>query len=357
MIHRVLALAAIGAALVCGEDPVGILSHRMEQGSVQLPFEGNYGYLPALLKALHVPVESQMAVFSKTSIQSLRIEPSNPRVLYFNDSVSVGWVRGGFIELAAQDPGNGIRFYILQQRPDEHLVRREDCVRCHQSATMQLRSVVSAVDGVPSGGIDVDSRTPFSKLWGGWFVTGDAVPGGHMGNAFLASGERYQLTPALNSKVSPASSSDVVALMVFAHQMRMMNLLAHPDNIDELVDYLLFVDEAPLPGPIRGNSGFAEEFSATGPRDHLSRSLRQFDLEHRLMRYPCSYMIYTAAFDALRAATKEAIYRRMWSILSGKLDEEAGGRYRKLSAGDRAAIIGILRDTKPDLPSWFGGGG
>src|SRR5579863_4411443 len=126
-------------ALARGEDPVAALAHRIEQGSAQLPFDSAYGYLPALLDALHVPVESQMAVFSKTSIQLLRIEPSNPRVLYFNDSVAVGWVRGGFIELAALDPGRGIQFYTLQQRPDERLIRREDCLRCHKSAATLIR--------------------------------------------------------------------------------------------------------------------------------------------------------------------------------------------------------------------------
>jgi hypothetical protein len=294
-----------------------------------------------------------MAVFSKTSIQSLHIEPANPRVLFFNDSVSVGWVRGVFIELAAQDPGNGIGFYILQQRPNERPIRREDCVRCHQSGTTQVRSVVSTPYGVASDGVDVDSRTPFDKLWGGWFVTGKAVPAGHMGNTVFANSQRRELIPNLDPKFSLAPSSDVVALMVFAHQMHMMNLLAHPDNINELVDYLLFVDEAALPGPVRGSSGFAEKFSAAGPRDRLGRSVREFDLDRRLMRYPCSYMIYSDAFDALPAATKDAVYRRMWIILSGKLDNEAGGRYGKLSNADREAIVGILRDTKPDLPAWF----
>ncbi len=41
----------------------------------------------------------------------------------------------------------------------------------------------------------------------------------------------------------------------------------------EIVDYLLFVDEAPLPGPIRGDSGFAAAFEAQGPRDRRGRSL------------------------------------------------------------------------------------
>jgi hypothetical protein len=344
-------MIALASGAAFGEDPVAALSHRIEAGPARLPFDGPYGYLPALLDALHVPVESQMAVFSKTSIQSLRIEPANPRVLYFNDAVAVGWVRGGFIELAAQDPGHGINYYILQQRPAERLTRREDCLRCHNSGTIRLRSVTASPDGVPSGGeTDVDNRTPFTGLWGGWFVTGTAVPSGHQGNAVFANGERRPLAPALDPKFSLAPSSDVVALMVFAHQTRMMNLLAHPDNIGELVDSLLFADEAPLPGRIQGDSAFAEEFAATGPRDHLGRGLRQFDLQHRLMRYPCSYMIYSDAFDALPPGTKEAIYRRMWTILSDRT------RYGRLSVADRKAIVEILRETKPDLPAWFGTG-
>jgi len=340
--------ATLGATLAPGEDAVAALGRRIEQGGAQLRFDPAYGYLPSLLEALHVPVESQMAVFSKTSIQLLRIEPSNPRVLYFNDSVAVGWVSGGFIELAAQDAALGMQFYTLQQRPDERLTRREVCLRCHTSGAALLRSVISAPDGIASNETDIDSRTPFNKLWGGWYVTGSTVPAVHMGNAVFAGSERRQLTPSLDPKVSLTSSSDVVALMVFAHQMHMMNLLAHPDNIGALADGLLFTDEAPLPGPIRGSSGFAEKFSSAGPRDHKGRSLREFDLDHRLMRYPCSYMIYTEAFDALPARTKEAVYRRLWQTLSG---EVTGAR--SFSLADRNAVVEILRDTKKDLPGYF----
>jgi len=117
-----------------------------------------------------------------------------------------------------------------------------------------------------------------------------------------------------------------------------------------LADYLLFVDEAPLKGRIEGSSGFDRKFAAGGPRDSKGRSLRQFDLERRLMRYPCSYMIYSAAFDALPAATRDAVYRRMWAVLSGK---ERGERYARLTAVDRQAAIEILRETKPGLPKYF----
>jgi hypothetical protein len=118
----------------------------------------------------------------------------------------------------------------------------------------------------------------------------------------------------------------------------------------EVVDYMLFVDEARLAGKIEGTSGFAEAFSAIGPRDTRGRSLRQLDLTRRLMRYPCSYMIYSPAFDALPAIAKDAIYRRLWQVLSGEDKQLA---YRRLSLADRQAIVAILRDTKKDLPGYF----
>ena len=77
----------------------------------------------------------------------------------------------------------------------------------------------------------------------------------------------------------------------------------------DLVDYLLFVDEAPLKRPVRGTSGFAERFAAAGPRDAQGRSLRDFDLQRRLFKYPCSYMIYSEAFDALPATAKDGCLR------------------------------------------------
>jgi hypothetical protein len=111
---------------------------------------------------------------------------------------------------------------------------------------------------------------------------------------------------------------------------------------------MLFVGEARLDN-VSGTSGFAERFSARGPRDSKGRSLRDFDLQQRLMRYPCSYMVYSAAFDALPDAAREMVYRRMKRILSG---EEREPRYAHLvSAG--GTIIEILRATKRDLPPWF----
>ena len=123
-----------------------------------------------------------------------------------------------------------------------------------------------------------------------------------------------------------------------------------PSTVTEIVDYLLFVDEAPLPGRVQGTSGFAEQVAQRGPFDQQGRSLRQFDLSRRLMRYPCSYLIYSPVFDALPAQPREAIYQRMWQILSG---HERSGRYARLSESDRVAIVQILRDTKKGLPGYF----
>jgi hypothetical protein len=163
--------------------------------------------------------------------------------------------------------------------------------------------------------------------------------------------------------------SDIVAHLVLEHQMRVINLLtraswrvrltaaekrdvpAVADRVArELVDALLFVDEAQLPSAVQGNAEFATTFTASGPVDSQGRSLRQFDLRTRLMRYPCSFMIYTEAFDALPAPALEAVYRRLWTVLSGG---ENAARYARLTPADRDAIIDILRETKAGLPAYF----
>jgi hypothetical protein len=118
----------------------------------------------------------------------------------------------------------------------------------------------------------------------------------------------------------------------------------------QLVDYMLFVDEAPLPGPVAGTSSFAAKFNATAKRDSRGRSRRDLDLNQRLMKYPCSYLIYSEMFDEMPAAAKTAVYARLWEVLSGR---ERGERYSVLSPADRQAILEILRETKPDLPEYF----
>jgi hypothetical protein len=121
-------------------------------------------------------------------------------------------------------------------------------------------------------------------------------------------------------------------------------------TVEDLVDYLLFVDESPLPGPIAGPTTFSRTFSSGGPRDARGRSLRDLDLTRRLLKYPCSYLIYSEPFDGLPESAKSAVYQRIWNVLNGQV---AGDRYRSLSVDDRTAIIEILRETKKDLPPYW----
>ncbi len=380
-------------------DAVSGLARRLEAGTLNPPFEIGSGYLRAVLGELDVPIESQVLVFTKTGIQGGLTGPRNPRALYFNDSVVVGYIRGApWLEFASHDPQQGVIFYTLQQSAmlgmplkRAALLRPAQCLACHQSFTsldvpgMLVRSNFSAPNGSvlrQLGSFDVDHRTPFADRWGGWYATGTHGRMRHLGNAVVENvdkadasvnagtlnqrslGQRFDSTGYLSAH------SDIVALMVFEHQMHAINLItrvgweiraAQADNrldlaagpladaVNELAEYLLFVDEAPLASAIEGTTQFAASFSAKGPQDSKGRSLRQLDLRTRLMRYPCSYMIYTAAFDGLPAEGRSAVYRQMWRMLSGRA---SGGRY-KTSPQDRRAIVEILRDTKKDLPDYF----
>jgi hypothetical protein len=382
--HRAIAYATTPAS-----DPVAGLNRRLENGSFTLKHDGGpAGYLKSVLTALGVPVESQTLVFSKTSFQAPRINPQNPRALYFNDAVSVGWVRGGdVLEFIAQDPRQGSIFYTLSQAGDRvpRFERNDACLSCHTSDATQyvpgwfLGSVFPAPDGTTRYGpaYTTDHRTPFEIRYGGWFVTGTHRATQHMGNAIAHDpGDlRAMMTPqtihvtSLAGKFDltgyPSPHSDLVALVTLEHQAQMLNLMTRvgwearmgadagrplENAVAELVDYLLFIDEAPLPGPITGTTAFAKNFAAAGRRDRRGRSLRDLDLETRLLKYPCSYLIYSPSFDGLPPEAKAAVYTRLWEVLSG---EERAARYARLTAEDRQAIIEILRDTKKDLPAYF----
>ncbi len=372
------------------DDAVARLNRKLQDGSIQLKYDPVQGSdLRSVLEALHVPVESQVVAMARTSVQQRIIHPGNPCTLYFNDSVIVGYVRGGFIEAAAQDPRQGMMFYTLARNGQMTFQRENDCLACHLAYDTMgvpgtlLRSVFPQPDGnvLPgTGRYATDHRSPVEQRYGGWYVTGKTGPARHLGNLFFADPDKAEAPPkaqllsTLAGKLDPAlylsPYSDIVALQVFDHQMHMMNLLTRvgwearwakaeqpatlaprmKNAAQELVDYLLFVDEAPFEGKIEGGSGFAEEFAAAGPFDSRRRSLRQFDLEHRLMRYPCSYMIYSEAFDDLPEEAKDAIYQRLWAVLSGRVN---GGKYARLSAADRQAVLEILRETKKGLPAYF----
>src|SRR5262245_38913557 len=64
-------------------DAIVKLNADLQRGAVKLTFDDTQGYLPSILDALHLPRESQILIFSKTSVQSRYINPRNPRAIYF----------------------------------------------------------------------------------------------------------------------------------------------------------------------------------------------------------------------------------------------------------------------------------
>lgn len=383
------------------------LQKRIDRGEATLKFDGEgQGYLQSVLDSLNVPGESQALVFSKTSFQHARISPRTPRAVYFGDDAYVGYVRGGdVLEVAAVDPRLGATFYLLdQQKADKPTFQRQThaCLQCHVSSKTQdvpghlVRSVHPGRTGLPvfnAGSYVTDQTSPLERRWGGWYVTGAHGGQRHMGNVLVtdrdhprrldteAGANRLDLKGLVDTGPYLTGHSDIVALMVLEHQTQAQNLITlanyqariganydrgmnqalgqPPETVSEgterrikshaghLVEYLLFSGEAALSDPVAGTSGFAAEFAARGPRDRRGRSLRDFDLKTRLFKYPCSYLVYSEAFDALPGPMKAEVYRLLREVLTGG---DASPRFAHLSPADRRLILEILLDTKTGLP-------
>lgn len=380
-------------------DLVQVLGDDIQSGRVTLAqaAASPWGYLPALLKALNISVDSQVLVFSKTSLQADKIGPKTPRAIYFNDDTAVAGVPGGRLtEIITAGTDGQIAFYTL----DTALIATpkiepegELCYSCHGTvntwaAGMIVANVIPQDDGAPliltvERLFDItDSTIPFDQRWGGWYVTGKHGALRHNGNVRLADDSASELdtdpgqnltdlTALVDLKPYLAPTSDIVALMTLEHQLGAMNRIwtlqaqaralaatgpprltpAELDqSIEDLVAYLVGVHETPLPSPVKGVSSFTQTFQARGPRDAHGRSLRDFDLQTRLFRYPLSYTIYSRAFNGIDPALRERIYRRLFEVLSGA---DTSPTFARLTAGGRRAALEILTDTKPDLPGYW----
>jgi hypothetical protein len=370
-------------------DPVGTLAKRIERGEVKLEYRADgWGYLRSLLEHLNINIDSQVLVFSKTSFQLTKIAPKTPRAVYFNDSVAVGSVQDGNVfELTGLDPSQGLVFYTVgtQETDKPRFERRfSECLNCHGPAGgLVVSSVYPSPDGTPfvTGSFfeGIDHRTPLENRWGGWYVSGTHGSLRHLGNAIAPNPDRpfdleednTQNLTSLKSKFDPSKyltdTSDIVSLMTLEHQARMTNFIIGVTQqyrramstgamekskpsidraIDQMVEYMFFVDEASMRDPIKGVSSFTATFPQRGPRDKQGRSLRDFDLKTRLFRYPLSYMIYSEIFNAMPEQVRTRVYQRLQEVLSGK---DQNPKFAHLSAADRQAILEILQDTLPNL--------
>ena len=371
---------------------VAKLQERMDKGEIELLRDDQFDYLLSVLEKLRVKKSSQMLVFSKTSFQRERIDPQHPRALYFSDDVYVGFIPGSpLLEITEVDPKLGAVFYTLDtSQPRPRFARNDQCLECHASSKTMgvpghvLRSFATDEKGVVdlnSGTSLVNHRTPIEERWGGWYVSGTHGDQTHRGNLIGKEDfRRHEREPNFRGNITsldsffdpkpyPVPSSDVVALMVLEHQTHMQNFITRlnyestialqqyghvrylKSATEAFVKYLFFVEEAPMKSSVQGVSNFAREFMAEGPRDKKGRSLRQLDLKTRLFQFPCSYVIYSDAFNSLPKAMKEKVYARMFEILSGK---ETSADYQKLLPETRRAILEILLETKADLPREWG---
>ncbi len=385
-------------------DPVARLQKKMDSGDVRLTW-GEHGYLESVLKALGVSQSSQTLVFSKTSFQRDHISPHTPRALYFNDSSYVGWCQeGGIVELAVQDPHWGTIFYTLPQKfvaKPKFIRQTYECLQCHSSSMTEnipglaVRSVYPMADGNPDlseGSYLTSDQSPIAERWGGWYVTGQHGKMRHLGNTiFRRSDYQTRLAPEKSANIldlrryfdtSPylTPHSDIVALLVQEHQARVHNLLTRASFLTQdalrdekqmnsifqesgrresttrringacepLVQALLFSDAAALTSPVSGTSGFDLQFSRRGPRDKQGRSLYQLDLNTKLLRYPCSYLVYSESFDCLPPEARTRVAQRFEEILSGN---DQSKPFSHLKPADRKAIREILLATRPGFLS------
>jgi len=350
------------------------LNQKLRDGAARLVYNEKTGYLKSVLDLLQVPVESQVMVYTQTSLQAQHIKMTNPRAIYFNDAVAVGYIRGaGLIEVVAQDPKMGSVFYTVREEAAQQATfgRDQQCLRCHLSWDTLGVPGMSVLTTFPrksemdyaNGGF-VDHFKPIEERWGGWYVTGKKLPPRHMGNYPLIIPKGITAPPParvsldgqfdLDGYLTPYS--DIVALMVLEHQAHFANLVTRAtwetrlgetlriaEAADALADYMLFVDEAKIPGGgIEGSSGFAEKFSAQGPRDAKGRSLRELDLKTRLQKYPLSYMIYSPAFQGMPDAPKNLVMGKIERVLSGEINDP---KYAHLTPQLRAEIREILQST------------
>ena len=365
------------------------LKSALESGQIPLDRASEKAFILSLLQALEIPASSQMLVFSTTSLQLSLISPSNPRALYFNEDVYLGYVPGGRVEIVSLDPELGSIFYMFDVPKDAgrlRIERSERCMNCHAAADtgyvpgLVIKSVVPG----PTGGSLTAHRQeqtghdiPFDLRFGGWYVTGQHAITNHWGNLTgrLADGQLTKIPNAPGERFRfdkyPAATSDILPQLVHEHQAGFVNRVVGASyrartalhagqgrltsgqaaELDEqakiITRYLLFADEAPLPGSVEGDAAYQADFLRTRRATASGISLKDFELRTRLFKHRCSYMIYSPVFSGLPPEMKQRIYRRMSEALNV---EKPDREFAYLSASEKKTIRQILQATLTDLP-------
>ena len=362
------------------QDPFTKIKAALESGKLPLDRTSEKAFVISLLKAIDISPSTQTLVYSTTSLQSGRISPRNPRALYFNEDVYVGWVPGGQIEIASIDPALGGIYYIfnIPRGPGQIRVERSTrCFNCHAEFEhgrvpgLLLKSVVPG----PGGGSLESFRSdttghgiPFKDRFGGWHLTGKHGITAHWGNIVgtlsPAGLKKYANPPGRQFRweTYPVPTSDVLAHLLHEHQVGFVNraIKATYDTRAALVAgdakamltkhasvltrYLLFADEAKFPdGGIGGDALLKKDFAKRARRTKAGLSLRDFDLRTRIFKHRCSYMIQSAAFTGLPAPLKQQIFAEIRAALNPTKAHPASAH---LPAAEKRAIAVILSATK-----------
>ena len=367
------------------QDGFAAFLATQREGNGALPTGDALEQLVALLKVLKVPVQSQLLAYSATSLQSGLILPSNPRAIFFNEEVYVGYVPGGRLEIAAIDPEMGPVFYLAQSRPTGGLQaqRTERCMNCHAGRTswgvpgLVAESVIATLSsGASLDGFrrEVAGHTiPLSERLGGWHVTGAHEQGEHLGNLLgqAASGGYTTFRNPPGTRFDwgryPVQTSDLFAHLLHEHQIGFHNLVTlglyrtrdaleagggtvRPEDraaLDEiawrLVRYLLFSGEAALPaGGLKPDPRLQEVFFSRRVAGPSGRSLRDLELQSRMFVNRCSYMIYTRGFSALPKEFKQRVLRGLMRALA---EEGAPPEFSYLPKEEKRSIRQILSET------------
>jgi len=403
----------IGYSAPARDNRVWRLQQRLQSGELVLAWEARWGYLRSLLAALQIEPDSQVLVYSKTSLQFESISPANPRAIYFNDDTYVGYVPGSpLIELVAIEPGRGPVFFALENRQAApQALRREGnvCVACHDTFTLMGGGiprvlVMSAPVDDPAeartapSATETDDRTPLDQRWGGWYVTGKTGTQRHFGNLPLresAGGETLRAKRASRSDLATLrdyfdtspylrETSDVAALLVLEHQTYIQNAVTRVNYklraalgrdgedraaslrqwseasqreqtlmramLEPLLRALFFHDAAPFEDRIVSTGGFAARFSALAAAGPQGRSLRELDLASRLQRHRLSYLVLSPHFEALPPVALDYLGGRIAEVLAGR---DATGISERLPAAERAAIREILQAASPVLAGYL----
>jgi hypothetical protein len=368
------------------DDPFTKFTQRVEKGEVKLDASGGEkDFVTKLLGQLGISPNSQLWIFSATSLQSGRISTRNPRALYFNEDVYLGYVPGGQLEVASLDSELGTIFYIFDVPNGNTPVRfqrSERCMNCH-AGEAQYRvpglAVESVISGPNAGSLDAFRRgksghdIPLEERWGGWHVTGAPASLKHQGNVTGRS-QAGKITlsevkpgTAFDIQRYPVDTSDVLPHLIFEHQVGFTNrvtearyltraaLAAGKGRIStedakmldakaaEFVRYILFADEAPFPKEgITGDAKFKEDFLRTRKAAPDGTSLKDFDLRTRIFKYRCSYMIYSRAFTTLPKEFKDRVYAKLSVALN---DTTPSREFAYLPAAEKRAIRGIVSAT------------